>query len=245
MISAKIYGLYLFAFCVASGLHASAQQQLVNGSFDQWENSGKWLEPVGWNGLMSADLCTFCSFGASQRVFRDAGKNRASGSSIRIESTSTVGVIVNGTVTTGRVTAPSIVPSVGYNKTVLADKNFQLQFNQRPDSLVFWAKYSISDKSDSALVSFLLHDEFEQTDPPSEKTASLSAGIARMIFQTNSQWQRISVPFIYSANGESPKYLLATFSSSFIAGKGNSKSKLWIDDVELIYNQSEQAFYAN
>lgn len=152
--------------CIYSSV-AFAQQQISNSSFENWENRGAKMEPVGWNSLTSADMCTFCSFGVSQRVFKDKVEFRSGTCGIRIESTSAIGgIIVNGTVTTGRVTAPSILPSKGYNRMVLGKEEFRLTFTDQPDSLVFWAKYSITDGSDSALVSFLLHDEFEMTDPP-------------------------------------------------------------------------------
>ena len=235
-----------FSLCitvVVLSFSAQAQQQLVNGSFELWENAGKLSEPVGWNGLMSAELCTFCSFAASQRIFREKYGRNGIGSCIRIESASALGVIVNGTVTTGRVTAPSVIPSNGYNRTVLSDSEFQLPFNDRPDSLVFWAKYSITDNSDFALVSFLLHDNFEQTDPPRNQKHLQPSGIAQKVFQTDNRWQRISIPFAYvKGDKKEAMYLLATFSSSYKAGKGNSNSKLWVDDVELIYNRSDQAF---
>ncbi len=227
-----------FAVC----LSVKAQQQIPNGNFEQWENSGAQLEPVGWNGLISADLCTFCSFAASQRIFRDKNSMSKTGSCVRIESTSSVGVTVNGTITTGRIIAGSVIPSNGYNQTVRKDPSFNLPFTDKPDSIVFWARYSIADGSDSALVSFLIHDDFEQTDPPRKDTKLQALGTARMVFQTNQKWKRISVPFRYAANASKRSmFMLATFSASFIAGKGNSNSVLWIDDVELIYNSPSEA----
>ena len=222
---------------------AKGQQQIVNGSFEDWEKSGEQTEPFGWNSHMSADLCTICSIGAAQCVFQEKNGRSGKGSCLRIESKSALGVIVNGAVTTGRITAPTIRPSGAYNQTVLSDSEFQLPFKDSPDSLVFWAKYSITDKSDSARVSFLLHDNFEQTDPPRDQVSLQPNGAALKTFQTAGDWQRVSVPFDYKKNGKgNTHYLSATFSSSHKAGKGNSNAKLWIDEVELIYNRSEQAF---
>jgi hypothetical protein len=232
--------LVLLALSVATSA-AFAQQQLPNGSFEAWEQAGAQMEPKGWNSLMSADLCMLCSFGASQRVFRDRQTASGKGTSIRIESTSALGVIVNGSVTTGRVTAPSANPSNGYNRTVKSDPEFSLRFTSRPDSLVFWARYSIIDKSDSALVSFLIHDDVEMTDPPRSGASNRPLAVAQKAFQTDGKWQRVSIPFRYIARSDQrPMYLLATFSSSFRAGKGNPRSILWVDDVELIYNDPNQ-----
>lgn len=222
---------------------AYAQQQVPNGGFELWDLAGERTEPKDWNSLMSADLCMLCSFGASQRVFYDKRTASGKGTCIRIESTKAIGgVIVNGSVTTGRVTAPSVIPHQGYNRTVKAEPEFRSYFSAKPDSLVFWAKYSILDKSDSALVSFLLHDDIEMTDPPRPGNANKPVALAQKAFQTRGKWQRISIPFSYSAGDKTRvKYLLATFASSFQAGKGNSTATLWIDDVELIYNDPERS----
>lgn len=231
----------LLIACLSSCV-AFAQQQVPNCSFENWEKRGDRAEPVGWNSLTSADMCTFCSFGVSQRVFRDKNEVQSGNCSLRIESTSALGgIIVNGTITTGRVTAPSIMPSKGYSKTVLGNKEFHLPFTKQPDSLVFWAKYSITNNTDSALVSFLLHDAFEMTDPPRAQPEQQAMAVARKTFQTNANWQRISVPFKY-VNVAKPKslYLLATFSASYQAGKGNASATLWVDDVQLVYNTLAQ-----
>ncbi len=220
-----------------------AQQQVPNGGFEFWERSGEQIEPIGWNGLMTADMCTFCSLGASQRVFKEKRGLPSRGNCIRIESTSAIGgIIVNGTVTTGQVTAPSVRPSQGYNRSVIGSKEFNLRFTDKPDSLVFWAKYSITDKSDSALVSFLIHGDYIMTDPVKFAKPKTPGGEARMTFQTNSEWKRISIPFNYQDKFDGKSvFLLATFSSSFEAGKGNASATLWVDDVELVYNRLSQA----
>lgn len=188
-------------------------------------------------------MCSFCALGASQRIFKERLGLPSKGSCIRIESASVLGgIIVNGSVTSGRVTAPTIRPSEGYNRTVVGENDFSLRFTDKPDSLVFWAKYSITDQTDSALVSFLLHDDSDMTDPSEFTKGSRPTGVAQAAFQTNAKWRRISIPFKYSSSAAKESvFLLATFSSSFKAGKGNPAATLWIDEVEMIYNESGQA----
>lgn len=222
--------------CGGAGI---AQQQIPNSSFEYWENSGESTEPKGWNSLMSADMCTFCRLGASQRVYKEKRGLPGKGSCIRIESTSAIGgVIVNGSVTTGQVTAPTIRPSDGYNRTVIGNQAFSLRHTEKPDSLVFWAKYSITDGSDSALASFILHANSAMTDPPKFARNAQPVAVARQVFQTGRKWVRVSLPFDYMDNfNQKAIYLLATFSSSFKAGEGNANATLWVDEVELIYNR--------
>ena len=232
----KIYTLLILL--IASTI-AIAQQQPDNPGFEDWQNTGTDTEePTNWSGMMTGHLCGWCSFGASQRVFREDSEVHSGSYSARIESTSAItGITVNGTMTTGRVTAPSTTASEGYNQTLTANAEFHHQFVSEPDSLVFWARYNITDASDSARVSFVLHDQYSLRDPQDAGSASHVVASARANFQTNGTWQRISVPFVYS--NPSPllvEYLLGTFTSSYVPGAGNSNATLYVDDLAFVYN---------
>ena len=236
--------LFLMLTVVALS-NPSFSQQLPNCGFELWENAGiESEEPVAWNGVISGDLCLLCYVGASQRVFQDNIEKVSGENSLRIESKAVLGGLVfNGTITTGRVVAPGTTPSDGYSQTRQHESGFNLPFTSRPDSLVFWAKYNITDSSDSALVSFLLHGATNFQDPVKEEKKLVAS--CKYTFQTNGNWQRISLPFTYFSNATNPEYLLATFGSSFLAGKGNGNAKLWIDDLELIYNREQLTMDVN
>lgn len=215
-----------------------AQQQPDNAGFENWDATGtNNEEPTDWNGMMTGNLCTFCQFGASQRVFRDDSEVHGGTYSARIESTEAAGVTVNGTITTGRVTAPSTNPSEGYNVTLTANGNFNHPFTDMPDSLVFWAKYNITDASDSARVSFVLHDNYGLQDPQNAASTAHVVASARTNFQTGGVWQRMALAFDYSGPSVDPiAYLLATFTASYEAGQGSSSATLWVDDLSFVYN---------
>ena len=186
---------------------------------------------------MTGDLCRFCSMVASQRAFPDTEEYVDGKQSVRIESRSILGgIIFNGSLTTGRIVVPGASASAGFNQTRKREKGFNQRLTVTPDSLVFWAKYNITDRSDSALVAFFVHGDTELKVPiPDYQKSSVVASI-RKTFQTNGKWQRISVPFAMKNTQVNPEYILATFSSSFAAGKGNGDAKLWVDKVELVYN---------
>lgn len=232
----KIYSA-LFAFLMAGGiLNATAQQQPNNADFEAWDGNG---EPTNWNNMTTGNLCGLCAFGSSLRVFSDLVDFHGGASSARIETTSAIGNTVNGAITTGKVNAPSTTPSQGYNATVMSDANFNHPFTDMPDSVVVWAKYNITDASDSARLSFVLHDSYDLRDPQDGNSASHVIASARKNFQTGGVWKRISAPFDYSGpstNGVA--YLLATFTSSYTPGSGNTSAKLWVDDLEFVYNPS-------
>lgn len=231
----KLYTSILSVLAVGGLMTATAQQQPNNGGFENWDSEP---EPVSWNNMTTGDLCFLCGFGASQRVFEDNTEFHGGAASARIESTDAAGTLVNGTMTTGEINAPSTTPSEGYAITLRNDANFNHPFTDEPDSLVFWAKYNITDASDSASVSVILHDDFDMRDPGGD--ASHVIADARLRFQTagTTNWVRISVPFDYSAGtSTSPvAYALMTFTSSYTPGAGNNTAKLWVDDFEFIYN---------
>lgn len=231
----KIYSILILLF---SSIIVVAQQP-VNAGFEVWQNTGTDTEePSNWSGMMTGHLCGWCAFGASQRVFRENSEVHNGSYSARIESTSAItGITVNGAMTTGRVIAPSTTPSEGYNQTQTSDAEFNHPFTYEPDSLVFWAKYNITDASDSARVSFVLHDDYDLRDPQDGGSAAHVIGSARANFQTGNVWERISLPFVYDGPSLDPvAYLLATFTSSYQPGAGSSNATLYVDDLAFVYN---------
>ena len=230
----KIYTTILTVLAAGAMLSASAQQQPNNGGFENWDSNG---EPTNWNNMTTGQLCFLCGFGASQRVFEDNVEVRTGSASARIESTIAAGTLVNGTMTTGQINAPSTTPSEGYSLTKRNDANFNHPFTEMPDSMVFYAKYNVTDATDSASVAVILHDDNDHRDPGGNAAQVIAT--AKKRFQTGgtAEWVRISVPFDYSGISQNGiAYALMTFTSSYQPGAGNSTAKLWVDDFEFIYN---------
>lgn len=230
----KIYSTFCAMLAAGAMLTATAQQQPNNGDFESWDGNS---EPTNWNNMTTGNLCFLCGFGSSQRVFEDNTEYHNGAASARIESTNAAGTLVNGTMTTGQINAPSTTPSEGYSLTKRSDANFNHPFTDMPDSLVFWAKYNVIDATDSASIAVILHDDNDHRDPGGD--ASQVVATARKRFQTGgiAEWVRISVPFDYSgASQNGIAYALMTFTSSYQPGLGNSTAKLWVDDFEFIYN---------
>ena len=233
----KIYFTFLAMLTMGSVLTVSAQQQPNNGGFENWDGNG---EPTNWNNMTTGDLCFLCGFGSSQRVFEDNTEYIEGSASARIESTTAAGNTINGTMTTGQIVAPSTTPSEGYAFTKRSDNAFNHPFTDMPDSLVFYAKYNITDASDSASISVVLHDDNDYREPGGMNSQVIAR--AQRTFQTGgtSSWTRISVPFMYdggSSNGIA--YALMTFTSSYTPGQGNSNATLWVDDFQFIYNPAD------
>jgi hypothetical protein len=232
----KLYSTILTVLAAGALITATAQQQPTNGNFESWDGNG---DPTGFNDMRTGELCFLCGAGSSQRIFQDQSVVYEGTSSVRIESTSALGNIINGTMTTGRVVAPSTTPSQGYAQTRRAESGFNHPFTDMPDSLVFYAQYNVTNNSDSASVSVILHDDNDYREPGGNNSQVIA--IAQKRFQTGGtgSWVRISVPFNYSGGSSNGvAYALMTFTSSYTPGQGSSSAKLWVDDYQFIYNQT-------
>jgi hypothetical protein len=233
----KIYSTLFMIMTAGAVLTATAQQQPNNPGFENWDGNG---EPTNWNNMTTGNLCGLCALGSSMRVFQDNADYHSGAASARIEATSAIGNLVNGAITTGKVNAPSTTPSQGYNATVMSDANFNHPFTDMPDSVAFWAKYNITNNTDSARFSMVLHDAYDLRDPQDANSTPHVVATARKNFQTGGVWTRIAVPVSYtgpSANGIA--YALMTFTSNYQAGAGVNTAKVWVDDLEFIYNPEE------
>lgn len=230
----KIYLTAITFLTVGAVFNASAQQQPTNGDFESWNTSDF---PTGWNDMTTGDLCGLCGFGSSKRIFQDTTVVFAGTSSVRVESSDAFGNVVNGTMTTGKVHAPSTTPSEGYAQTHITDANFNHPFTDIPDSLVFYAQYNQTGTTDSAAVSVILHDNSNYKEPNGNINQVIAE--ARLRFQTGGvgAWEKFSVPFLHVGNSTNPiAFALMTFTSSYEPGQGSSSSKLWVDEYSFVYN---------
>jgi hypothetical protein len=162
---------------------------------------------------------------------------------------------VNGNLTTGVVNAPSQDKAEGYIGTInysTATDTRRMSFIGRPDSLVGWYRYTQATNGTGAtaekakVVAFLHSGDFNDPElPVNGNHPDLSANkIGKALFNSaasdNTNWKRFSVPFVYT-NGNTPEYIMMSITPSDnqmttapgILGTG---SKLWIDDLEVIYN---------
>lgn len=215
-------------------------QQIGNSGFENWDNLGSnQEEPSNWSSFKTASG-SLSSFASKQVERSSSVRSGATGAySARIWSKSTLGIMANGVLTTGRMNMGSsnLSSPDNYNYSVLADPAFSEALTLAPDSIVFWARYTAG-ASEKAGMHALIHDQFAVQDPVN--AASQPYIVAEADFQfspTNNTWQRFSVPFVYTANtGLVPKFILLTFTTNYIPGGGSANDEVLLDDIQLIYN---------
>ena len=240
--------LHFIAFAGLT-VSASAQLSIPNGGFETWTNAGSsTAQPTNWNsnktggGLASS---------GPQTCFRDTSTLGGGQYCTKIQTGSYFGTIVNGSCTTGEVQAPSVTKADGYIETIAGDAAHSAPFTGRPDSLVFWFRYTPGSGGDTPSVQARLHvgNAYAPEAPSNSNHPDSTVNIiARAIWSPNgatvSGWKRVSIPFVYVAGApgaRTPQYILVTMTSSGDNVGGANGSILWVDEMKAIYNSGAPA----
>ena len=217
-------------------LRSFAQTAIPNANFENWDNaSSPNAEPTGWN---SNKTGTGNASSGPQTCFRSATAHSGNYSA-KVESAFYIITVVNGSLTTGQVEAPSFTKTDGYISSRPGNNGYISTFTGRPDSLMFWYQYT-SVSSDYASVEARLHVDsaFAPEAATSYHPACGQNIIARALWQgpTSSvgTWTKVSIPFTY-VDGRTPQYILITATSSGNQNGGSSGSILLLDDFLAYY----------
>lgn len=224
------------------GTSLNAQQQMGNSGMEDWQNVGTDAEePTNWSSFKTASGSM--AWAASKQIQRSTDvRSGASGQySARIWSKSVLGVVANGNMTIGQVNMGNSTASHpdnhNWSNTANADNSETL--TDSPDSIVFWVKYNPVNANHLARLSVILHDSYNFKDP-NEVNDNVHC-VATAIYNyptTNGQWVRKSFPFTYDGDVTAAHtYILATFATSNTPGGGSANDEVFIDDIQLIYNQ--------
>ena len=238
--------LSTFLLTTAIGLSATAQTTIVNGDFEAWggnSSPGVTAEPTGWYSNKSGSSTAMLG---PQTCFQDNTIFHSGTAAVRVE-TAVVPIImtvVNGNVTTGVINAPSTNKADGYIGTVnysTASDIRRRAFIGRPDSIVGWYQYTSGGTGEQGKVKAILHTG-DYYDPETTSTYHPDAtankiGGAQFLTPTSSvsTWTRFSVPFTYTS-AATPQYIMINITSSNDQTTTFSGSKLWLDDVQAVYN---------
>lgn len=201
---------------------------LPNGNFESWNNG----IPTGWNTFNSASG-TYASFASTNHHSQETGHT---GKCVKIYSTSILGVVANGNMTTGRINAGSMsaANSANYNYSDRANSYAQV-FNGTPDSMYVWTKMTAASSSTQGTVRAYIHGNTNFIDPNECNTPSLYRGKASVIFTPHSNWTQQKAAFIYDGTS-SVNYILITMTTNITPGSGAANDAIYVDDIEFIYS---------
>ena len=236
----KIFTLLQIIF--ASSLFA--QTTIQNGDFELWENVGAATEePTFFNSNRTG---TDWATSGPQTCYRDATTFHGGAYSVRMETKTFIVADVNGSVTTGIVNAPTTSKADGYIGTIkntdLSDIR-RMSFVGRPDSLIGWYKYTQGGSAELGKVKAILHtgNYYDPEAATSYHPDSTVNKIGQAQFLTPAaniaSWTRFAVAFSYTS-GSNPAYIMINTTSSNDQLTSTAGSKLWLDDLAVVYNPS-------
>ena len=216
-------------------------------------------EPNNWHSFMSSTsngmpfpVLTWMAVNTPHTFISNDVRPGSDGqSSLLLTSSSVIGeIIANGTVTTGRINAGSMdaadTKNNSYSDITMTDVDangdpFYSKLNARPDSLIVWVKFKQTDPSEEypyATIKAVVTDGTYFQDPEDKEYTNVLARAVNNTIESNGfVWQRLAIPFEYTANASTltPKVIHVTASTNATPGKGSIDS-LFIDDMLLVYN---------
>ncbi|MBR5698879.1 MAG: PCMD domain-containing protein [Prevotella sp.] len=232
--------------------------QILNSDFETWkDNNGKdQKEPRYWHSFESASGNPNLISQAKGKISQsDETRGMSSGkSSCQLKASSILGIVANGTMTTGQLNAGSIQATNSANhasvdvSSTATDNYGDLYYSTlitQPDSLAVWVKFSQgtanADHPYATISAAITNGEYYQEPAASGVDySSILVGYAenRKIATTGGQWKRLSIPFSYDKTkykSTDPQAIMVTLSTNADAGQGSAGDILLIDDLELIY----------
>ncbi len=233
-----------FALLLGLSLSSYAQYQLQNPGFEEWESGNVSAEPLHWNSFATSDGAMAILASTPHHYHRNGGRPGTDGSSfLTIYSTSIIGIVANGNMTTGRIHAAeaSATSSANYNYTQRSNPDFSQSFTATPDSMYIWVSFYAADESTQASISAFLHGNCDFQDPNDKNDQSKYAAQAIAHFSRTTasrniySWQQIKVPFVYDGTAE-PAYILMSLTTNKNPGAGAAYDSLSIDDIQFIYS---------
>lgn len=227
------YYLLLIIICCTPLLIFSQTQQIENPGFELWEDAGTVIdEPVDWSSMKTSDSPLLSSaapvvWGRSDDAH--SGNYSAYIYNVYIEliSSTASGLLTNGMVHS------TIVAEEGYAFTNATDPQWHTPFHSRPDSLVGWFKCNPIDGDFGGIRAILHVDEgkLPAFDTQDNWIAEANHFFPDYVVDT---WTRFSVPFEYYSDNNSTYLLIVIKSGNGVDAIADSE--LWIDDLEMIYN---------
>ncbi|MBO5187010.1 MAG: PCMD domain-containing protein [Prevotella sp.] len=210
-------------------------------------------EPDYWHSFMSASGIKGYIYlaGYTPHTFvKDVVRPGSAGTKSVLLTSADMGFfgVANGTITTGRINTGSYsaadlsnhswsaIDSVGTDDK--GDPFYSLMAGQ-PDSLTLWVKFKqLTPQAEFpyATVKAVITDGKYYQDPEDKEYDNIIAKATNNTIESkNFEWQKITVPFVYTDNDKEGKVIHVTISTNAEPGKGSTDS-LFVDDLSLIYN---------
>ena len=236
--------LFLMSAALVFGSNVMAQgQQIPNGDFETWSFDGENL-PNNWNSFQTAtgNLAGLSYNPNDRQVKRSTDIRPGSNGQYSCSIWSRFVLIANAQAANAnaKVGEPCAIPFTGAPKAVRV-----------------WVKYvpsqDISNYGDhkTAKFSAIIHDDADYISyglPENDTEANKALVVASAVKEINyngGEWEELIIPFKYTNNGAVAKYIQINASTNAYPGAGKANDYLYIDDIEMIYNEGDIKVFAN
>ncbi len=250
----------LITLFIATTAVAQDKPQITNGDFEDWSGvTDKNHAPANWNSFETA-TGGYASMVSARQVEQSSdvrpGSEGKSSARIYAREVKFFGVVVanaQGNLTTGRINAGAMTATdaENHNFADISSDLYSEKLGQLPDSIVFWAKFNPDNDASKARVAAVVHDSYnyitygtDELAAADAENASHAVAKATLNFETkrdadkNAQWVRYAVPFLTDGcTATSPDYIMVNVSTNSEPGAGSAADELFIDDIELVYNE--------
>lgn len=230
---------------------AAGKTQIGNGDFEDWSNvTSSNHAPNNWNSFETGEG-TLISFARAQKVQMSTDHRPGSNGlySVDIYSNSPIrGVVAQGNLTLGCINAGDMTAdkSANHNFSKITDPAKSETISKIPTAVKVWVKFvpagNVADYP-YARVAATVHDAHNyithgaaKNDTEDNKAYALAH--AELNFEA-CDWTELTLPFTLTNNAVEDGQLYIVFNASTNAypGKGTLGDHLYIDDIELIYEQ--------
>lgn len=238
--------------------------QIPNSDFEEWHQVYKSGSTVLYEPGAEGSLYSWHGFGtcfgglASQArtlsKFYSADHNGGKCAVVEAKPFKLFGVtlaMANGTMTTGRLKAsesdasdPGNHSEMDITKDYSSEQGnnnlhvygpFYASLYAKPDAIKASMKVALSEASDKASISAAITDGTYYQEPSSTTYNNVAASAKNTALPTQ-DWTDYTFPFSNYKDGVEAKAIMVTISTNANPGSGTDGDKVYVDDVELVYN---------
>ena len=267
--------LLLSSFVVMTFLTANAQTffQLPNSNFESYSiqafknDKFTFYEPQYWHGYATIDgtIGQMGRSGEKLNFSEDVRPGSTGKQSVVIKCTSVMGIKANGVMTTGRIYANSITATdadknYNYSEPDYVDdsnentnSSFSQPFHGHPDAMRVWVKFNAAEATQNSEYKYascnaVITNKARYQDP--EGSTDFSAARVARAYDNKiakyGEWQQLVMPFDYTVGtSDDAQYILVSFTTNAQPGAGTADDKLFIDDIEMVYNHELTSLTVN
>lgn len=226
--------------------------QIGNGDFEDWRGvTSSNHAPDNWNSFETNEGAWASAARAQQIAMVEGGRPGSNGLyCVDIYSRSVFGTVAQGNLTLGYINAgaTSAVNANNHNRSKITDPKKSETIDKIPSAIKVWVKFTPAAENaahPNARVAATIHDAYNfitQGAPQFETEENASHAIAQAAVNFPAcEWQELTIPFELTGNATAvgQKYIIVNISTNADPGQGQAGDHLLIDDIQLVYNETD------